>query len=374
MKVVVVGTRGFPGIQGGVEAHCEQLYPRLVDRGCEIVVLTRKPYRQGTDGVYRGVQLIALGCPRNKHLEAFLHTLFGVLFARRLSPDILHVHAVGPSLFVPLARWLGMQVVMTNHGPDYERKKWGRLAKGILKLGESLGSRWSNRVICLSQSIAERVKTKCRQMPVVIPNGVEVRGIVETQGALQRYGLKPRKYILAVGRLVPEKGFHDLIEAFGQLQQTDRRVEHEGWKLVIVGCADHEDHYSQSLKHQGGTTPNVILTGFLQGAPLAELYSHAGLFVLPSSYEGLPLVLLEAMSYGLSCLVSDIPANAGVGLSAERYFRPGDIHTLAEKMRAYLAKPLSAEEKRHQTERLLELNSWETIAEGTLEVYQSVCQ
>lgn len=372
MRIVVVGTRGFPGIQGGVEAHCEQLYPRLVARGCEVIVFTRKPYVMGNNGVYRGVRLVPLRCPRHKHLEAFVHSLFSVLAAKRVDPDVLHVHAIGPSLVVPLARLLGMKVVMTHHGPDYERKKWGPIAKCVLRLGEFIGSRWAQQVICISEPIAATVKQKYKRSPVVIPNGVVAVQRLMSQETLRRYGVEPGRYILTVGRFVPEKGFHDLIEAFAKLQaQAEREVA--GWKLVLVGCADHEDGYSRRLRQQAASCPRVILTGFLTGTPLQELYSHAGLFVLPSYYEGLPLVLLEAMSYGLPCLVSDIPAPRSVGLPPDQYFPPGNLDALSEQMRAWmLGSPLSEADKVCQIKRVARQYDWETIADRTLEVYQTV--
>ena len=371
MKIVVIGTRGFPDVQGGVETHCKQLYPRLVTRGCEVIVFTRKPYVQGATGVYRGVRLIPLGCPRNKYLEAVLHSLAGVFQARRFAPDALHVHALGPSLIVPLARLLGMKVVITHHGPDYQRKKWGLLAKCALRLGEFFGCTFSHQVICISEPIAAELKRRYARTPVVIPNGVEIPQRLTSQAALQTYGLEPGRYVLAVGRLVPEKGFHDLIEAFVQLQRQGGR-EVRGWTLVIVGCADHEDAYSQRLTHQAATSPNVTLTGFLTGRPLQELYSHAGLFVLPSYYEGLPHVLLEAMSYGLPCLVSDIPAHSGVGLPPERHFSAGNVQALSEAMQRLIAKPFSEEEQRRQIDRIAKHYSWEDVADRTLHVCQSV--
>lgn len=372
MKIAVLGTRGFPGIQGGVEAHCEQLYPRLVARNCEVVVFTRRPYVHGANGVYRGVRLIPLACPKHKYLEALLHSLVGVLHARKLSPDLLHIHAVGPSLVAPLARWLGMQVIVTNHGPDYQRKKWGVLAKAILRLGEHLGTRWAHQVICISEAIAADLRRKYNARPVVIPNGVEMPQRVDSQEALLTYGLESRQYILAVGRFVPEKGFHDLIEAFGRLQTVGSDGDQAKWKLVIVGRADHEDRYSRRVKERASKIRNVILTGFLTEKPLAELYSHAGLFALSSSYEGLPLVLLEAMSYGLPCVVSDLPSTRDVGLPEECYVRPGDVQALAAKLDERMRTPLGLEARRAQISQIAEGYSWETIADRTLEVYQSV--
>ena len=366
MKIAVLGTRGFPGVQGGVEKHCENLYPRLSKKGCEIVVLARKTYIGSNVIDYKGVRVVPLSCPKHKFLEAFLHTFYGVFVAKKIGFDILHIHAIGPSLFVPFARILGLKVVMTNHGPDYKRKKWGRFAKLVLRLGEFLGLTFANKVIAISKNIADEIKMKYHREVAVIPNGVIIAKILKSDNALRKYTLDIEKYILSVGRFVPEKGFHDLLDAFNEIRL-------DGWKLVIVGRADHEDRYSLNLKEKASKNRNIVLTGFLTGEPLQELYSHAGLFVLPSYYEGLPIVLLEAMSYGLLCLASDIPANREVvGLSEERFFKAGDVQALAGKIGEFIDRPLTEEERKRQMDMVAEWYNWERIAERTLEVYRRV--
>ena len=255
---------------------------------------------------------------------------------------------------------------MTNHGPDYKRKKWGRFAKIVLKFGEYLGSKLANRIICISESIADDIRKKYHREVTVIPNGVIIPKNLKSENSLRKYALDSEKYILSVGRFVPEKGFHDLLDAFNELRLDD-------WKLVIVGRADHEDRYSLDLKEKAGKNRNIVLTGFLTGEPLQELYSHAGLFVLPSYYEGLPIVLLEAMSYGLLCLASDIPANREVvGLSEERFFKAGDVQALAGKIGEFIDRPLTEEERKRQMDMMAEWYNWERIAERTLEVYRRV--
>lgn len=372
IKIVVLGTRGFPNVQGGVENHCEHLYTHLAKLRCNITVFTRKPYVNTAIDSFLGVKLIPLSCPKNKFLEAFFHTFIGIFAARKLSPDILHIHAIGPSLFIPIARLLRLKVIMTNHGQDYQRKKWGRLAKIILKLGESLGSRWANGIICISKSIAKDVQEKYDLDVTIIPNGVILPTILQTEYILRKYNLEKGKYLLAVGRFVPEKGFHDLIEAFNQLSTQNSKLRTDYWKLVIIGRADHEDKYSIDLKDMASKNRNIILTGFLTGEPLKELYSHAGLFVLPSYYEGLPIVLLEAMSYGLSCIASDIPANKNVELPENRFFKVGDIKLLAFKINEFLGNPLDGEEKEKQIQMIKKNYSWEDIAIKTAEVYKNI--
>ena len=187
MKIAVIGPRGFPNVQGGVEAHCQRLYPRLAKLGAEITVFTRKPYVNPQIKVYKDVNLVPVYCPKRKSLEAIVYSFIGVLAAKKINPEILHVHAVGPSLIIPLARSLGMKVVMTNHGPDYKRKKWGIIANLALRLGESCGSRWAKKIICISKTIADDVKKKYNNNSTRIPNGIEIPRIQNTKQIINKY-------------------------------------------------------------------------------------------------------------------------------------------------------------------------------------------
>ncbi len=363
MKIAVVGTRGFPDVQGGVESHCEHLYTQLASKRCEITVYTRKPYVDSALDNYKGVFLVSIDCPQNKFLEAIVHTFKAILKARKLTPDIIHIHAIGPSLLAMLARTLGMKVVVTSHGPDYERKKWSASAKIFLKFCERMGMTYANKIIAISNNISDDIMKKYGKDAVVIPNGVEIPHLRDTDITLKKYGLQKKEYILAVGRLVPEKGFHDLIEAFNL-------GDFGNYKLVIVGSADHEDRYSHNIKKKAGDNDNVVLTGFLTGLPLEELYSHAGLFVLPSYYEGLPIALLEAMSYGLSCIVSDIPANRNIELSENRFFEPGNVRLLNVKLEEFIADLWKEEERENQILMIKERYAWSKIANETIKIYE----
>ncbi|MBC8550655.1 MAG: glycosyltransferase family 4 protein [Candidatus Brocadiales bacterium] len=363
MKIVVAGTRGFPGVQGGIESHCEHLYSQLHKKERAITVFTREPYVNSLLHTYNGIELISLTCPKHKFLETVVHTFKSVVRAKRLNPDILHIHAIGPSLFVPLARLLGMKVVITHHGPDYKRKKWSKSAKLFLMFCERMGVLFANKVITIAKNISDDLVTQYGRESTIIPNGVLIPDIATTVEVLDEYNLKKQKYVLVVGRLVPEKGFDDLIDAFSLAALED-------WKLVIVGDADHEDKYSTELKKRANGIKNVVMTGFLKGHPLHEIYSHAGLFVLPSYYEGLPIVLLEAMSYGLSCLASSIPANRNVELADDRFFEAGDRNTLAEKLKAYTKKEWSEGDRELQLELINDKYNWVKIAEATYRVYE----
>ncbi len=335
--------------------------------GCEVTVIARAGYQKPEflDG-WNGVKFKALWTPRSKGAEAVVHTFLGVLYAGLwLRPDVLHMQAIGPALMVPLARLLGLRVVVTHHGPDYDRQKWGRLAKTVLKLGESLGMRYANARVVISQTIRGLVKSKYGLESDLIPNGVTLPELPPTTGALKTFGLESGRYLLLVSRLVPEKRHLDLIRAF-ELARLP------GWKLVLVGGSDHPDEYSRVVASETARVPGVVATGFQTGLSLRELYAHAGLFVLPSSHEGLPIALLEALSFGLRVLASDIPANLEVGLPGESYFPLGDTDALAKSLRFASVAPPSEQEREETRLWVSERYDWRRIAAQTLSVYRRV--
>jgi len=367
MKIAVLGTRGFPDVQGGVETHCENLYPTLVKAGVDVTVFARKGYVQSSAYEYKGVKIHPLWSPRKKSIEAIVHTFFGIIFIffRRKQFDLLHIHSIGPSLLVPFARIAGIKVVVTNHGRDYERKKWGRVARAALKMGETLGSKFGSRVIAVSRNIKNQLETEYGRACAYIPNGVQITEPGGLSCIQEKYALAERRYILAVGRLVPEKGFHDLVEAFNLIDPAD-------WKLIVVGSADHEDDYSRGLLAGAAKNKNIIMAGKLKADEVNELYSNAGIFILPSYHEGLPLVILEAMSFGLPLIVSDIEANKELVENIEYTFPVGDVNALAKKIDMRTSTDFSDAVNEDLVERVKNHFNWERISEHTLEVYQQV--
>ncbi|MCE4222152.1 glycosyltransferase family 4 protein [Methylobacterium sp. C25] len=366
LKVMMLGLRGLPRVQGGVERHVEELASRLAKSGCSIEILVRQPYveRKGPHR-WSGLLVMPLPVPRARSLEALVHTFVGVVHAARRGPDVLHIHAVGPSLLVPVARALGLRVVVTHHGFDYDRAKWGRIAKTALRLGEWAGMRFADRRIAVSRSIAGTMKERYGVAIAAVPNGVTPQARPASTGALQRFGLTPRRYIIMLSRLVPEKRHFDLIEAFAQGAP-------EGWRLAIVGAADHEDSYSRLVLAAAGSTPGVVATGFQSGLALRELMAHAGLFVLPSSHEGLPIALLEALADGLPVIASDIPANREVGLPEECYVPVGDIPALTAAIANSCAKPFTEAERDAARARVSHAYDWDTIAGDIRRIYESL--
>ena len=327
-KIVVTGTRGIPNIMGGVETHCEELFPRVAASGYDVTLIRRKSYAKDTLKEYKGVRLADISTPKKKSFEALIHTLKAVWFAKfRCHADILHIQGIGPALVTPFAKLLGLKVVLTIHSHNYDHEKWGKIARLMLKFGEKIGCRFANEVIVISEVIKNNiVKIHNRRDVHLIFNGVPESNFIQTTHYLDKLGVKPQKYFFAMGRFVPEKNFHQLIKAFSSLTNRDE------YQLVLAGDADFDDEYSRELKKKAHEN-EVILTGFIRGEKLHELLTHASAFVLPSSHEGLPISLLEAMSYHLPVIVSDIPANLAVGLHQDAYFPVGNEEKLMEKLK-----------------------------------------
>jgi glycosyltransferase involved in cell wall biosynthesis len=362
-----MGLRGLPHVQGGVETHVEKLAPRLSDMGCEVEVLARQAYQPADIGAsWRGVRITRIWSPTSQSLEAVVHSLLCVLYAGLISrPDILHIQAIGPSIVTPLARLFGLTVVVTHHGPDYARQKWGRLAKLALRLGETLGMRMSHQRVAISPVIRDLISQAHGRDAALIPNGVDRPTLpVDDASQLVPFGLTPRKYVLIVSRLVPEKRHLDLINAFLQAKLP------EDWKLVIVGGADHDTPYVADIRRQAALHDNIVMTGVQTGATLEQLYAHASMFVLPSSHEGLPIALLEAMSFNLPVLVSDIAPNKAVGLPASCYFPLGNVAAAARRMHhVSMDLPQALRQAQDTSTELMPRFNWHAIAQQTSDLY-----
>ena len=356
MKIVVTGTRGIPNIMGGVETHCEELFPRIAAKGYDVTVIRRKSYVRDSLIEYKGVKLIDIETPKKKSFEAIIHTFKAILKAKSLKADIVHIHAIGPALLTPMARLLGMKVVFTHHGPDYDRDKWGKAAKFMLKQGERMGTTFANEVIVISKVIDNiLIKKYGRKDCHLVYNGVPEPEICDFPEYFEELGIEKGKYILGMCRFVPEKNLHHLVEAFS-------KIDTKGCKLVLAGDTDFEDDYSRQLKATA-KEHGVILTGFIKGRKLHSLLTHTRCFVLPSSHEGLPIALLEAMSYKLPVIVSNIPANLEVGLNKNNYFPVGNIDALADKLQQNINLPYA-----HVNYDMSAYN-WDHIAEQISQIY-----
>jgi len=363
MRVMVLGVRGIPGVQGGVETHAEQLYSRLAQAGCDVEVLVRTPFIPREQRTFGRIRLRRIWSPRASGYEALVHSFLGVLYAGIARPDVLHIHAIGPAIVTPIARLFGLRVVVTHHGPDYDRDKWGPFQRWVLRLGERFGMRCSHARISISRVIERLIRSKYGRDCDVIPNGAVPAAPQAQSGEIERFGLQRGRYFLHVGRLVPEKRQLDLIRAYARAQVP-------GWKLVLVGGSGADD-YCREVE-TAAAAAGVVLAGFQTGNALAQLYTHAGAFVLPSSHEGLPIAALEALTFGLPVLASDIPANLEIGLEASSYFGVGDIAGLAAALSRLGAAPQDDPAREARRRWVAERYDWGRIALQTQVVYERV--
>jgi glycosyltransferase involved in cell wall biosynthesis len=310
------------------------------------------------------VKFRRIWAPKHKRLEAIVHTFLGVLYAGLRRPDLVHLQAVGPSIMAPLARLLGLRVVISHHGTDYRREKWGRLARGMIKTGERLGARFANAIITTSSETEGIIANEYGRSSFLVRNGVDRPERRDGRTTLGRYGLASRRYVVMVSRLVREKRHLDLVEAF-------RRAAPEGWRLVLVGGSDHPDAYARAVMASSGEATGVVCTGLVPRDVVEDLYSHAGFFAFPSSQEGHPIAVLEALSHGLPVIASDIPAHRELELGADHYFPLGHVDELAARIRAFAAKPVQEEDRSRLAEWTLSRYSWEKTADGTMQAYRA---
>jgi glycosyltransferase involved in cell wall biosynthesis len=365
-EIYIFGLRGFPEVQGGVETHVENLAPQLVHLGHKVTACFRSPYvGPQSNREWKGVRVLRLWTVRNTQFETILHSLVCAVVAGFRRPAIVHVHGIGPALVTPLLRLLGLRVVVTHHGEDYNREKWGWVARTVLRAGEAFGMRFAHKRIVISRGIEKLIATKYRKSCDVIPNGVVFSDLPAEEDRVLALGLEPGRYVLTVGRLVPEKRQLDLLRAF-----SDAALD--GWKLVIVGRIDHKDKYADLLASEACVRENVVMAGFQGGESLRQLYAHAGLFVLPSSHEGLPIVLLEALSYGLPVLVSDIRSNLEVVSNPAQVFRMGDIQELSTKITVMTAVKLDPSQREALRHDCFDRYDWQEIAQRTSAAYNEL--
>jgi starch synthase len=352
MMIAVVGTRGFPNVQGGVERHCEELYSRLAAHGVEVLVFTRSPYVRTASrwSLWRGILLRKVWTPQQKSLEAIWHSIAALILARLAGIRAVHIHATGPGLVVPLARLLGFQVFFTHHGCDYMRDKWGAVAKMALRAGERWAVRYAHQVLAVSHEIESRVATEFGRTAVYAPNGISVEEHTDAQvdKTLASFGLRPQTYAITVARLVPEKGIHDLLEAIAQASEIPR--------LVVVGDADHHSPYAEKLKAR--LPGKALFVGGQLHETTLDLVRGARVFSLPSYHEGLPIALLEALACQTPVVASNIGPHREIITPGVHGWltSPGNI----AELRAALQEAWLLDEEQRQ---ILTTRGAETVAE-----------
>jgi glycosyltransferase involved in cell wall biosynthesis len=372
MKIAFVGTKGIPATFGGVEYHVDRLAREMARRGHEVTVYVRSWYTARSLRAYEGVRLVHLPTIPTKHLDATIHSFLASLHCIATRPDIVHYQAVGPSFFCGIPRLRGSRIVATIHRLDWAADKWGPFARVMLRRGEWMAVHVPHRTIVISREIGDDVVRRLRRPTRWIPNGIEPPRPRPLRRLAEKYGLEKDGYILYLGRLVPEKRPDWLIRAYREI--LPRLSGADRPKLVVTGGSSRTGGYIRELKALSEGCPEIILTGYLWGEDKEELLSNARLFVLPSRLEGHPVALLEAQSYGLDCLVSDLPIHQSVIRNSEDgvLFRSDDYADLVAKLVASILNPTRPQRPgRTQSGPPLRGLSWSEVADRTLEVYAS---
>ncbi|MBN1294295.1 MAG: glycosyltransferase family 4 protein [Candidatus Latescibacteria bacterium] len=361
-KVIgAIGLRGFPHVMGGVERHCEQLYPRLASLGFRLYICRRSNYLTEKSRCYKheNIDFIDLWVPKQKHMEAIYHSFIGLILLKVKGVKVLHIHSFGPAIVAPIAKMLGFSVVMTYHLPNYYQGKWNNFDRLLLRMVENVACLFSDTVITVSKTNQTVIKENTGKDSVVIPNGVNLPAHIDSD--ITSYHLTKKRFIFSACRFVPEKGVDLLLKAFNKLN-TD-------WKLVIAGTADHVSKYSLDVFATAKKNSNIILPGFITGAELDLFYSNAGIFVLPSFIEGQPIALLEAMSHGLPVVVSDIPAHRELEIEERCFFKSGDVNNLAEKLNEFMHDGKLLDSGRKYRELVSDKYNWDSIALNTGKIF-----
>lgn len=329
LRIAMLGQKRIPSREGGVEIVVEELSTRMVALGHSVTCFNRKGHHVSgqefdgnTSNEYKGVKLKTVSTIDKKGLAAMSASFFAAIQATFGKYDVVHFHAEGPCAMIWLPKVFGKRCIATIHGLDHQRAKWGKLASTYIMLGEKMAVKYADEIIVLSKGVQQYFKDTYNRETVFIPNGVNKSKIVEADFIKRNFQLDKDSYILYLGRIVPEKGLRYLIKAFKQVN-TDK-------KLVIAGGTSDTDDFVNEIKELAKDDKRIIFTGFVQGQLLDELYSNAYIYTLPSDLEGMPLSLLEAMSYGNCCLVSDISECAEVVEDKAKLFKKSDVVELKQ--------------------------------------------
>ena len=369
MRIAMIGHKRYGSREGGVEVVVTELARRMAALGHEVTCYDRSGSDVMTgdaskthERVVDGVRVVPVKTIDKKGLAALSSSYFATLAAIKDRPDVVHYHAEGPCVPLPLAKRAGIRTVATIHGLDWQRAKWGRLASAYIKMGEREAATKADGLIVLSKANQAYFKKTYGRDAMLIPNGVEEKVHRAADVIKSKWGLDEGSYLLYLGRLVPEKRPELLIEAFKGLG-TDKR-------LVIAGGGSDTSEFEKSLHELAKGDRRILFTGFVTGEPLEELYSNAYAYVLPSDVEGMPMSLLEAMAYGRCCVTSDIPECADVLAGAGMTFERGDAESLRRILGGLLADIAKVAQLGDAArERVNSTYDWDSVVERTLAIY-----
>ena len=362
----MLGHKRIPSREGGIEIVVTEISTRMAALGHSVTVYNRKGKHISGGKIkklkeYKDVKIKEVFTIDRKGFSAMTSSFFACFIAGFGKYDVIHIHAEGPAFFSFIPKMLGKKVVVTIHGLDWDRAKWGKFASWYIRTGEKNAVRFADEIIVLSQGVKDYFWNIYHRETKFIPNGVnrpEIREVRE----IAKYGLEKDSYVLYLGRIVPEKGEHYLIKAWKEIE-TDK-------KLVIAGGISDTVGYGKKLKDLAAGDDRIIFTGFVQGRMLEELYSNAFIYCLPSDLEGMPLSLLEAMSYGNCCLTSDISECAEVVEDKAVTFRKGNIKDLKKKLERLLIDREAVENyKKEAADFICSKYSWDDVVEKTTNLY-----
>jgi len=373
MKIAFIGQKGIPVTFGGVEYNVDRLSRELVGLGHDVTVYVRSWYTKKSMKSYGGVRLVHVPTIKSKHLDASVHSFFCSIHALFGCYDIIHYHGIGPTFFSLLPKLTNQNIVATIHRLDWNSEKWGMLAKTFLKYGEYISVKIPDRTIVVSANLKEFIKEKYKKDAIHIPHGIDEPRRLPPKIIKEKYGLNGKDFVLFLGRLVPEKRVDWLIEAFQSAEHKSPRAK--SMKLVIAGGSSATPDYVKQVKKMSINDENIIFTGNVTGDEKAELLSNALLFSLPSHLEGFPIALLEAKSFGLCSLVSDIPPHR----EAIRHeidgilFKSDELSELSQKLLELIENPNNTETiGRNAKKNMKALPSWKYIAEKTEDVFKEL--
>lgn len=369
-RIAMIGHKRIPSREGGVEVVVGELVERLDQNGYQVDVYNRggyhvsgKKYDAGDGKVFDDIRIITIPTLKNGKFNAIVYSILATIRALFGRYEVIHFHAEGPSIMVWLPKIFRIRIIVTIHGLDWQRAKWGNFAAFAIKSGERMAVRYADEIIVLSQNVQDYFMNVYQRKTNFIPNGVSRPVIKEPVKIRELYGLEKDEYILFVARLVPEKGVHYLIEAFLKIDTAK--------KLVIAGGSSHSWEYMGKIKEQAKQDKRIIMTDFVQGQVLEELYSNAYLFVLPSDIEGMAISLLEAMSYGNCCLVSDIRENVEVVEDQAVTFQKGNVEDLKDKLVQLVEEDdLVRQFKQTSSDFICRKYSWDHVVKDTEQLYQ----
>ena len=369
MRIAMIGHKRYGSREGGVEVVVTELARRMAALGHEVTCYDRSGSDVMTgdvvdtcERVVDGVHIVPVRTVDKKGLAALSSSYFATRAAIKDSPDVIHYHAEGPCVPLPLAKRAGIRTVATIHGLDWQRAKWGKLASTYIKMGEKAAATKADGLIVLSKSAQCYFERIYGRKATFIPNGVAAKGSKSTRAIKEKWGLDKGSYLLYLGRLVPEKRPELLLEAFKRLE-TDK-------KLVIAGGSSDTSDFEKMLHELAAGDGRILFTGFVSGEPLEELYSNCYAYVLPSDVEGMPMSLLEGMAYGCCCVTSDIPECADVLGGAGLTFEKGYTSDLVRVLEAIIADPSEAAcLGAAALKRVAAVYDWDSVVERTLDLY-----